>query len=210
MTSLEIKTEHPLVDRLVAEGYWAAVAARRLEQGKFSEVVSICRTNIENDPQLVSGRIIYARALHGSGQSELAAEQFRRVLALDPNHIVALKCMGDIAFESGDVVSALAYYGRVLEIDPSCTGLKSDIKRRNPSTTRTITITRHTETKIDSAAENLREIPFYTETIGDLYLSQGYPRLAARVFRELSRQGESPRITEKLTLAESKIKERDD
>ena len=204
------RAEDSLLGRLAASGYWVAVAAKRLADGKYSEVITVCRENLENQPDLLSGRLIYAQALYRSGQAEAAAIQFRLVLALDPINIVAMKYMGDIAFDAGDIGSALGNYGRILEIDPFCRGLKSDIIRHRTDTTRTITLTRRTEVKTDPAAENLREIPFYTETIGDLYLAQGYPRLAARVFRKLSRENESPRITEKLTLAESKIKDKDD
>jgi tetratricopeptide (TPR) repeat protein len=198
-----------LTDQLASQGYWVAVACKRLEQGKFSEAVGICRDNMDHEPQLLSGRLVCARALFQSGQMDSAASQFRRVLASDPDNVVALKYLGDIAFGSGDLVSAMANYGRVLEIDPLSRGLKSEVRRRSQATTRTITLARRSEPKPDADAENLREIPFYTETIGDIYLAQGYPRLAARVFRQLSEQGGSPRIAEKLIVSESKIKEKD-
>ena len=97
----------------------------------------------------------------------------------------------------------------VVEIDPECEGVKSDIQRRTPATTRTITLARRGETKADADVENLREIPFFTETMGDIYLAQGYPRLAARVFKKLMEQGDTPCIADKLSLSESKIKEKD-
>jgi tetratricopeptide (TPR) repeat protein len=197
-----------LTDRLADQGYWVATAARRLEQGKYSEVVSLCLEGLEIDPNLISGRLIYAQALHRSGQAETAAEHLRRVLALDPENIVALKFLGDIRFDSGETGAALANYGRVLEIDPFCRGLKSQIECPSAYTTRTITLTRRSETRAESP-ELLRDIPFFTETIGDLYLTQGYPRLAACVFRTLVERGDSPRIAEKLALAEGKVKERE-
>ncbi|MEW5794915.1 MAG: tetratricopeptide repeat protein [Candidatus Zixiibacteriota bacterium] len=210
MSQVETRTESALVDRLAADGYWVAIAVKRLSEGKYADAIALCRENLESRPDLVSGRLVYAQALFRSGQAESAAAHFRRVLALDPVNIVALKYLGDIAFEAGDVVSAMSNYGRILEIDPFCRGLRSDIVRHRTETTRTITLTRRAEAKADSVAENLREIPFYTETIGDLYLAQGYPRLAARVFRKLSLESDSPRITEKLSLAESKKRDKDD
>jgi tetratricopeptide (TPR) repeat protein len=209
MTDLVPTTDISLTDHLASAGYWPAIAARRLQLGKYSDAVGICRENLEREPQLLSGRLICARASFLSGQTESAAAQFRRVLAADPDNIVALKYLGDIAFEMGDLAAAMANYGRVLELDPACSGLKSDVRRRSQATTRTITLTRRAEPKPDPDAESLREIPFYTETIGDIYLAQGYPRLAAQVYRKLSEQGESPRLAEKLSLSESKIKEKD-
>ncbi len=209
MPDTAITSDVSLTDRLASGGYWTAIAARRLDQGKYSEAVGICQENIEREPHLLSGRLICGRAFMLSGQAESAAGQFRRVLAADPDNIVALKYMGDIAFEAGDSAAALANYARILEIDPSCRGLKADIIRRSQATTRTITLARRSESRANSDAETLREIPFYTETIGDIYLAQGYPLLAARVFRKLSENIDSPRIAEKLSLSESKIKEKD-
>ena len=209
MPDTALTSPQSLTDRLASEGYWVAIAARRLEAGKYSEAVGVCQENLDREPNLLSGRLICGTAFLLSGQAESAAAQFRRVLAADPDNIVALKYLGDIAFEAGDVASTMANYARVLEIDPACRGLKSRAQRRNQSTTRTITLARRAEPKPDADAENLRDIPFYTETIGDIYLAQGYPRLAARVFRRLSEQADSPRIAEKLIISESKIKEKD-
>jgi len=201
-------SEPSLTDRLADLGYWVAIAARRLKEEKYSEVVRLCSENLEIEDAPVSARLIYAQALYRSGQIDSAAEQFHRVLTYDPENVVALKCLGDICFTSGDYLAAWANYGRVMEIDPHCRGLKSDIRQHQSRTTRTITLLGRSETRTEPSG-TLREIPFFTETIGDLYLAQGYPRLAARVFRRLIESGDSPRIAEKLTLAESKIKEKE-
>lgn len=198
-----------LTDRLVSSNYWPARAAQRLEQGRFSDVVRICRDNLDDCPDLVSSRLIYATALYRSGQSESASKEFRRVLALDPDNLVALKYLGDILYASGDATAAIANYYRILEIDPYCSGLKSGIERRRLTTTRTVTLTRGSEVRPERRPQNLRDIPFFTETIGDLYLAQGYPRLAAEVFRRLNETDDSPRIAEKLAEAVGKTKEKE-
>ena len=113
-----------------------------------------------------------------------------------------------MSFTSDDHFAAMSNYGRVMEVDPYCRGLKSEIRQHQSRTTRTITLLGRSETRMEPP-DTLREIPFFTETIGDLYLAQGHTRLAARVFRRLIESGDSPRITEKLSLAESKIKEKE-
>ena len=95
-------------DRLAADGYWPAQAARALREGTYSRAVRLCREFLAEQPNLVSGRLIYAEALYRSGQLESATEEFHRVLALDPEHEVALKRLGDIRFASGDYPAALA------------------------------------------------------------------------------------------------------
>jgi len=209
MTDTRPQNELSLVAQLAAGGYWAARAVRQLEQGKYSEVVTICREHLESEPYLISGRLAYASALYHAGQTESAVEQFRRVLALDPDNMVALKYLGDVSCAAGEVAAGLAYYRRVLELDPHCRGLKSPLKKRPTEAARTITLTRCAETHPPRKKAPLREIPFITETIGDLYLAQGYPELAAEVFRKLNLRGEAPRITEKLNRAEGIIKEKE-
>lgn len=204
-----------LTDKLSSQGYWPATAATRLDEGKYSDVVTICRDNLKSWPGSVSGRVVYATALYRSGQTESATEEFRHVLSLDPENMVALKYLGDSLFAAGDTPAAIANYSRIMELDPWCRGLKSDINRNKTNsgdtqvTTRTITLTRGSETKTERPLAKGREIPFYTETMGDLYLAQGYPQMAAEVFGRLHLKGESPRLAEKLAAAERKIKEKE-
>ncbi len=154
--------------------------------------------------------MIYGRTLYCAGQLESAAEQFYSILAHDPENLVALKLMGDIKHDSGDTVTALSYYRRVLEIDPNCCGLCSPVQRHRRETTQTITLVRHSEPVPADAKEtsNLRRIQFFTETIGDLYLAQGHSRMAAEVFRILSKSNDNPRLAEKLRISEKKIEEK--
>ncbi|MBD3258628.1 tetratricopeptide repeat protein [candidate division GN15 bacterium] len=194
-----------LADRLAADGYWPAQAAVALQDGKFSHAVRLCKEGLAEQPRLVSGRLIYAAALLRAGQEESAAEELHRVLALDPDHVVALKLLGDIRFHAGDEPAALANYRRILEIDPFCRGLSQKIERPAEGTTRTIKLTRHAEPSAKEAAGSLRDIPFVTETIGDLYLSQGHHRLAREVFRRLLEKSDNPRLADKLALAENGV-----
>jgi len=199
-----------VTNQLVAGGYWPALAARFLAEGRYSRAMEICMANLSQERGLVAGRLIYARVLFHAGQTEAAAEQFYYVLSRNPDNLVALKYLGDLKFADGDEIGALAHYRRILEIDPECHGLKSDLARIDREKTRTITLTRSTE-KVAShrTGHPLRRIPFFTETIGDLYMEQGYPRLAAEVYRSLGEKRQNSRLTEKLAKAEQSIKHKE-
>jgi hypothetical protein len=121
---------------------------------------------------------------------------------------VALKNLGDLRFAAGDELAAMAFYQRAMEIDPFCRGLVSVLKMKQKETTRTITLRRADETNADTSRREMPRIPFFTETIGDIYLAQGHPRLAAEVFRTLGESG-GPRVLEKLQRAEKKARERE-
>ncbi len=194
-----------LTDRLAASGYWPARAARFLAEGKYSRAVETCKEGLAEEPGLVSGRTIYARALYHAGRTDSAVEQFYRVLALDPDNVVALKYLGDIKFTEQDEIGAFAFYRRVLEIDPHCREIACPVDLPKAEPTRTITIQRAPELSPVKPRESLREIVFYTETVGDLYLAQGHARLAAEVFRSLNDRNPNPRLAYKLEQAEKKI-----
>lgn len=200
-----------LVRELSAQGYGPAQAVNCLSEGRYSRAIEICKEHLREEPQSISGRLIYALALYGDGQTDSAAEQFYQVLSVDPDNLVALKYLGDIKFAEGDEVAAMANFARILEIDPYCRGLKSDLRTTEIRTTRTITLSREAESPEEKEADTPTrwKIHFYTETIGDLYLAQGHPRLAAEVFRTLNEKNHNPRLAEKLAQAVSRIREKE-
>ncbi len=208
---MQVDSDSPMehmIEALHARGYWPAPAARALAEKKYSSAVELCKNHLAEEPHCISGRLIYATALYRAGQTEAASDQYFLVLARDPENIVALKYLGDIAFAAGDELSAMSGYKKILEIDPFCGGLVCDLAPKSPETNRTITLTRGEELVSTSPVSTAREIPFYTETMADLYLAQGYPRLAAAVYTSLIEKNRHPRLLDKLARAESKLKEK--
>jgi tetratricopeptide (TPR) repeat protein len=198
-----------LVDQLAAKGYWPARAAKLVAEGRYSQAVAVCREHLPASPNLVSGRLAYGEALFRSGQTQSAEEQYLRVLSIDPDNLVALKYLGDIKYAAGDEVAATAYYRRILEIDPYNQGLKCSPAFKSKASTRTISLVKGAESTAVVGGSRLRSIPFYTETIGDLYLAQGHARLAAAVFRRLVADDNNPYLLEKLAEAEARTREKD-
>jgi tetratricopeptide (TPR) repeat protein len=190
-----------LTEHLALAGYWPAQATRLVSEGRYAEAVALCRERLVTDPHTSAGRAIYATALYKAGQTDAASEQFFILLSRDPDNLVALKYLGDMKFAAGDEATAMTYYERIQQLDPHCTGLACELDRPTEQT-KTITLTRPAE-KRDS--DTSRKIPFYTETIGDLYLDQGHPRLAAEVYRVLFEKNANPRLAEKLDRVEQLI-----
>ncbi|MEW6014256.1 MAG: hypothetical protein AB1690_02930 [Candidatus Zixiibacteriota bacterium] len=193
-----------LISELSAKGYWPALAMEYFLEKKFSRAIELCRLRLSECPELISGRTILARALFHTGQMELSQQEFYRVLEKDPDNLVALKYLGDIKFYSGDSASAFSYYERFLLTAPASEGLASSIADR-PFTATKIVMLRKGEDKRDTAEEKLRDIPFRTETLGNLLMAQGYYRLALKVFNELAEAGINPRISEKIEIIEASL-----
>ncbi|RME24125.1 MAG: hypothetical protein D6800_09050 [Candidatus Zixiibacteriota bacterium] len=194
--------------RLAEQGYPPAQAAEAVSAGKHAEAISLCRSWLENHPDAVTARLVYATALFRTDQKESAAEELRRVLADDPENIKALKLLSDIEFSAGNEFVAMNGYQRILEIDPDCGGLSTPLTSRPREQTHTITLRRTAEDTSPAPKTPTNRIFFYTETMGDLYLKQGHPRLAAEVFRTLVSTNPHPRLQEKLARAEGRATER--
>lgn len=188
-------------------------AADCLSRGDLAGAMALATWAVNAWPELLSVRMILAQALLATGQFEAASEQAHQALTRDPQNLTALKMLGDISFTAGDEAAAMAYYDRVLELDPDTRGLRSELQLRATGTRRKVVLTRAAEEEgmraADRAAARSRRIPFYTETLGDLYLAQGYPHLAAEVYARLDGQTGDARLREKMRLALLRVEERE-
>lgn len=189
-----------LTSKLSAKGYWPAKAREYLCSRKYSRAVELCTSRLKDDPEILSGRIVLAQALYHSNQLNEAESQFYRILQVDPDNILALKYLGDLKFRAGDTIVAFSFYERVLKLDRYTRGLKSSLEREELERTietKLLTLRRKSETA-EKTGERLRQLPFDTETAGDILLEQGHSRMAGKIFKKLFKKSESPRLLEKL------------
>ncbi|MBN2226327.1 MAG: tetratricopeptide repeat protein [candidate division Zixibacteria bacterium] len=190
---------------LSAKGYWPAVAYEYLTAGEYSRAVELCTIRLKEYADSVSGRIILARALYHSGQVAEAEEEFYAVLRRDSDNLVALKYLGDIKYANGDETTAMSYYHKILQIEPRTTGLACEVGKSPTETTHILKLKRGEEIS-PGIRERLRELPFHTETAGDLLQAQGHYRLALAVYKELAERVGHPRLQEKINELEMMLK----
>jgi tetratricopeptide (TPR) repeat protein len=86
--------------------------------GRIDEAVAMLREHLEARPNYVSGLIVLGRCLLDQRNDAEARETFERVIAIDREHIIALRALGEIGERSGDPGGARLWYQRLLEIDP--------------------------------------------------------------------------------------------
>jgi tetratricopeptide (TPR) repeat protein len=98
--------------------YFAPLANEYRKAGEAEIAIELCRTYLPQQPGHMSGYIVYGQALHDLGQAEESTAVFKQALTLDPENIIALRQLGDIARDSGDSAGAMRWYGKVLELDP--------------------------------------------------------------------------------------------
>src|SRR5690348_5837900 len=98
--------------------YFAPLANEYRKIGDFDQAIFICQEFLPQQPGHMSGHIVYGQALFESGRHDEARSVFETALALDPENLIALRHLGDIARAHGDTETARAWYRRVLESDP--------------------------------------------------------------------------------------------
>lgn len=98
--------------------YFAPLANECRKAGELDAAIAICRAHLPQQPGHMSGHIVYGQALYESGEIAEARTVFETALGLDPENLIALRHMGDIAARDGDLDAARQWYKRVLETDP--------------------------------------------------------------------------------------------
>src|SRR4051812_12287697 len=98
--------------------YFAPLANEYRKAGDPERAVGICEEYLPQQPGHMSGHIVYGQALYELGRYDEARQVFETALSLDPENLIALRHLGDIARTGGDHHSARVWYQRVLEADP--------------------------------------------------------------------------------------------
>lgn len=87
--------------------------------GELDRAHEVLVEGIGRHPEYSSAHVVLGRVLVDQGRMGEADREFRRVLDLDAQNLVALGALGDIARAEGRHDEALDYYGRLLDVEPS-------------------------------------------------------------------------------------------
>jgi tetratricopeptide (TPR) repeat protein len=98
--------------------YFAPLANEYRKAGDPEQAIAICRAHLAQQPGHMSGHVVYGQALYDAKRTEEARAVFQQALALDPENLIVLRHLGDIARQRGDVEEARSWYSRALDGDP--------------------------------------------------------------------------------------------
>src|SRR4051812_45451492 len=92
--------------------YFAALANEFRKIGEYDRAISLCRAHLPSQPGHMSGQVVFGQSLYDAGRLAEAKVVFERALQLDPENLVALGHLGDVARQGGDAEMARRWYGR--------------------------------------------------------------------------------------------------
>ena len=95
--------------------YFAPLANEFRKTGDAEQAVMICEEFLPQQPGHMSGHIVYGQALFDLGRLDDARTVFETALTLDPENLIALRHLGDIARGQGDLEAARRWYERAAE-----------------------------------------------------------------------------------------------
>src|SRR6476620_11832177 len=98
--------------------YFAPLANEYRKGGQPKRAIEICRAHLAQMPGHMSGQIVFGQALFEAGEWDEARAVFERALTLDPENLIALRSLGDMALQAGETSVARTWYSRLLDADP--------------------------------------------------------------------------------------------
>ena len=98
--------------------YFAPLANEYRKGGNPKRAIEICRAHLAQMPGHMSGQVVYGQSLFEGGEFDEARKVFEGALLLDPENLIALRSLGDLALQSGNNAEARTWYTKLLDADP--------------------------------------------------------------------------------------------
>ncbi|HET7379387.1 MAG TPA: tetratricopeptide repeat protein [Gaiellales bacterium] len=97
---------------------FAPLADAYRKAGLIDNAIELCQAGLTLHPDYVSGHIVHGRCLVDKKDDAGAETVFRRVLDLDPENILALKVLAEVAERNNHYDQAMEWLNRLLLADP--------------------------------------------------------------------------------------------
>ncbi len=106
---------------------FARLADRYLDAGDINRAINVCDKGLEYYPGYATGLFVYAKCLLRKTEYEEAEKQLKKVLAINPDNLLALKLYGDLMAEMGWSRTAEECYKKIMDLDPLETNIRAKV-----------------------------------------------------------------------------------
>ena len=103
-------------------------AVVHMQMGQYAEAVELSNQVIEADPKNLDARLNRAISRYRLGDYENAKRDYEAVAEALPDHHAVYYGLGQIAKEAGDVATAVSHFERYLELSPSETDQRREVR----------------------------------------------------------------------------------
>ena len=97
---------------------FAPLADAYRKAGELDRALELCKAGLDLHPDYVSAHIVHGRCLIDQKNDPGASDVFRKVLTLDPENVLALRILAEIAQRGGRFGEEVDWLGRLLAADP--------------------------------------------------------------------------------------------
>lgn len=97
--------------------FFAPLANEYRKSGFLDRSLLLCEKHLAEQPENMNGLVVYGQTLFELGRHDDARTPFEVALKVDPENLIALRHLGDIARLGDDIPTAKAWYEKVLEFD---------------------------------------------------------------------------------------------
>jgi tetratricopeptide (TPR) repeat protein len=183
----EINRYQEILAREPSSLVFAALSEAYRRRKMLDQAINVCRKGLHHHPGFVSGRVALARAYVDKGETDRAARELENVILAAPDNLIAQGLLLSIYEEKQDWDNLEKTVHRILSVDP-----QDKKARKSWQTFRT-----QPTADENGAAGGFGEI--VTQTLAEIYASQGYYDKAFDIYRKLSvREPENPNLHERL------------
>ncbi len=180
---------------------FAPLADAYRKKGDTVKAIEILEQGLERFPQYASGRVILGKCFYDTGATERAKAEFRRVLEIDADNMVALKYLGDILLAEERRPEAADCYRKLLAIDPLNEEVSRSLKEIEHSF-----VAKEIDLADGKRARDERPRDLATITLAGIYAAQGYHNKALAIYRDvLAREPSNREAKEMLAKLQSML-----